>query len=80
MEGNTGTMRLLGCVLVLLGLVGGCEITIEPGTGETSAQLTLPGTAGYDSWFDERWRQCTQYKSESVCEQEFGGQRPQRSN
>jgi hypothetical protein len=76
MEGNTGTMRLLGCVLVLLGLVTGCEITIEPGTGETSAQLTLPGTAANEASFRERWTQCTQYRSESYCEQEFGGERP----
>ena len=71
-------MRLSACVLVLLGLVTGCEITIEPGTGETSAELTLPGMAANEASFEERWRQCTQYSSESVCEQEFGGQRPRR--
>jgi hypothetical protein len=72
----TGTMRLFGCVLVLLGLATGCEITIEPGTGETSTQLTLPGMAANEASFRERWRQCTQYRSESVCEQDFGGDSP----
>ena len=72
-------MRLAVCVSALLGLVTACETTITPKTGETSTRVTLPGTDANEASFQERWRRCTQFSSESVCERRFGGRRPRPS-
>ena len=75
----TKTVSLALCLAASLGLMTACETTIEPGTGERTTRLTLPGTAANEASFNERWRRCTQYASDSVCEQQFGGRAPMGS-
>ncbi len=61
------------------GLLTACEMTYDPETGQSTTQLTLPGTAANEASFNERWRRCIQYASESNCEQQFGGRTPMES-
>jgi hypothetical protein len=63
-------------LLGVLGLITACEMEYNPQTGQTTTFLTVPGTAANQTVFEQRWRSCTQYASESVCEREFGGRRP----
>jgi hypothetical protein len=67
------------CLTASLGLMTACEMTFAPGTGETTTRLTLPGTAANEASFNERWRRCTQFASQSYCEQQFGGRTPMDS-
>ena len=61
------------------GLLTACEMTYDPETGEQTTQWTLPGTAANEASFNERWRRCTQFASDSYCEQQFGGRTPMES-
>ena len=64
------------CVAASLGLLTACEMTIDSETGQRTTQWTLPGTAANEASFSERWRRCTQYASDSYCQQQFGGRTP----
>lgn len=62
------------------GMLSACEMTYDPETGQSTTQWTLPGTAANEASFNERWRRCIQYASESNCEQQFGGRTPMESD
>ena len=78
LEANVKTTTFAALLCLFFGLIAACETTIEPGTGRTTTQWNLPLTAANEQAFQERWRSCIQFASESVCEQRFGGRRPQR--
>lgn len=75
----TNSVRAALCLLVSAGLMSGCEMTIDPQTGARSTQWTLPGTTANEASFNERWRRCTQFASQSYCEQQFNGRTPMES-
>ena len=75
----TKTLRAAFCLAASLGLLNACEMTIDPQTGQTTTQWSVPGTAGNEASFNERWRRCTQFASDSYCEQQFGGRTPMES-
>lgn len=75
----TKTSRAALCMAASLGLLTACEMTVDPETGQRTTQWTLPGTAANEASFNEQWRRCTQFASESYCEQQFGGRTPMAS-
>ncbi len=75
----TKTVCVALCLTACLGLMTACELAFAPGTGEATTRLTLPGTAANEASFNERWRRCTQFASQSYCEQQFGGRTPMES-
>jgi hypothetical protein len=66
---------MAACVAAL----SACEMTYNVETGERTTQWTLPGTTANEASFNEQWRRCTQFASESVCAQKFGGRTPMDS-
>ncbi len=73
------TVGVVLCLAAVIGLVTACEFTVDRQTGERTRQFTLPGTAANEASFNERWRRCTQFASQSYCEQQFGGRAPMDS-
>ena len=61
------------------GLLTACDVTYDLDTGQTTTQVTFPGSAANEASFNERWRRCTQFASDSYCEQHFGGRTPMES-
>jgi len=75
----TETLRAALCIAASASLLTACEMTYDPKTGEQTTQWTLPGTAANEASFNEQWRRCTQFASNSYCAQQFGGRTPMGS-
>jgi hypothetical protein len=73
------TVGVVFCLAAVIGLATACEFTVDRQTGERTRQFTLPGTAANEASFNERWRRCVQFASQSHCEQQFGGRTPMDS-
>jgi hypothetical protein len=67
--------RTLILLLSLAGLAG-CEATIDPATGQTQTQWTLPMTEANAEANEQQWQQCLQYASQSYCERHVAGGQP----
>jgi hypothetical protein len=70
------TVGLVLCLAAVIGLATACEFTVDRQTGERTTRFTLPGTEANEASFNERWRRCVQFASESQCAQQFGGRTP----
>ena len=75
---TTNRMRLALISSLAFLFVTGCETRIDPNTGRQSTVVTVPGTAAHGARMEERWRQCTEYYSPTVCERRHRGSRPPR--
>ena len=53
----------ISLILMLIGILGGCETAFDPATGQTETRLTLPFTNAAAA--EEQWRRCLQFRSES---------------
>ena len=75
----TRTLRMAACMAACVAAASACEMTYDTQTGERTTQWTLPGTAANEAAFNEQWRRCTQFASDSVCARQFGGRTPMES-
>jgi hypothetical protein len=66
----------ISLILMLVGILGGCETVFDPVTGQTETRLTLPFTAANAAAAEEQWRRCLQFRSESYCQRNLPGGRP----
>jgi hypothetical protein len=57
---------------LIIGLPTGCESTIDPQTGETTTRFNVPGTEANRENLERQWRECTRYKSRTVCRRRLG--------
>lgn len=63
-------------VVLLFAALSGCQTAIDPSTGQTQTRLTLPFTQANAEAQQQRWRNCTSFRSESFCERNVPGGRP----
>ncbi len=65
-------------LLLLLSFAGlaGCEMTIDPATGQRQTVWTLPGTQANADAAERRWQQCVQFASQNYCDRTLPGGRP----
>ena len=66
----------ISLILMLVGILGGCETAFDPATGQTETRLTLPFTSANAAASEEQWRRCLQFRSESYCRRNLPGGRP----
>lgn len=65
------------CVpLAAVVVLGACEVSGDPRTGAGNVRLGVPGTAANEAIFQERWNNCIQFSSQSLCARRFGGRTP----
>lgn len=69
-------MRIWMCMLLLAGLLGACETSIDPATGRSQTLWTVPFTTANANRTEAQWRQCIQFRSESYCARNLPGGRP----
>ena len=64
------------CLLALISLAAACDKTVEPGSGERTIRVTIPGVAAHGGRMEERWRRCQLFNPESLCARRLPGERP----
>lgn len=64
------------CLLLVAGLITSCQHKVDAETGQSTSLFTLPGTEANQTAAMQRWQRCIQFRSESFCERNLPGGRP----
>lgn len=75
-RGERVRLRLALSLIVVSGFLTGCQMGVDPATGQTQTMWTLPGTQANAIAARQAWQQCTMFASESYCEQTLPNGRP----